>query len=56
LIDFGLAQSFVNDNGEATNAVPWLGNIPYLGWLFKQQAKKSNQKELLVYITPRIVN
>lgn len=47
---------FVNDSSEATTAVPWLGDIPYLGWLFKQRALKSNQKELLIYITPRILN
>jgi type IV pilus assembly protein PilQ len=47
---------FVNDSSEATTALPWLGDIPYLGWLFKQRALKSNQKELLIYITPRILN
>jgi type IV pilus assembly protein PilQ len=47
---------FINDNTEGSAAVPWLGSIPYLGWLFKQKSIKLNQKELLIYITPRILH
>jgi type IV pilus assembly protein PilQ len=35
--------------------VPLLGDVPVLGHLFKSQNKVSNRKELLVFITPRIV-
>jgi type IV pilus assembly protein PilQ len=47
---------FINDHAEASSSVPWLSDIPYLGWLFKQKSLKSNQKELLIYITPRILH
>jgi len=36
--------------------VPFFGDIPYLGWLFKNNTTSSNRTELLVFITPRIVN
>ncbi|WP_374664342.1 type IV pilus secretin PilQ [Acinetobacter sp.] len=36
--------------------VPFLGDIPYLGALFKNNVKSSAQTELLIFVTPRIVN
>ena len=35
--------------------VPWLGNLPILGYLFKQTGTTSNKTELLIFLTPRIV-
>ena len=35
--------------------IPGLGRIPVLGWLFKTTAKRLDRKELLVFITPTIV-
>jgi type IV pilus assembly protein PilQ len=35
--------------------VPWLGNIPILGYLFKQTGTSSDKAELLIFLTPRIV-
>ena len=35
--------------------VPWLGNIPMLGYLFKQTGNSSEKAELLIFLTPRIV-
>ncbi|MCC7039449.1 MAG: type IV pilus secretin PilQ [Burkholderiales bacterium] len=35
--------------------VPWLGNIPILGYLFKQTGNVSEKAELLVFLTPRVV-
>jgi len=35
--------------------VPWLGNIPLLGYLFKQTGSASEKLELLIFLTPRIV-
>ncbi|MGC4122296.1 MAG: type IV pilus secretin PilQ [Myxococcales bacterium] len=37
-------------------AVPVLSKIPVLGWLFKNRKTFDNRSELLVFITPRIVN
>ncbi|MDR0769625.1 MAG: type IV pilus secretin PilQ [Burkholderiales bacterium] len=35
--------------------VPYLGDIPLLGYLFKTTGRSSNKTELLVFLTPRIV-
>lgn len=35
--------------------VPFLGNIPVLGYLFKQTGTISEKVELLIFLTPRIV-
>ena len=37
------------------NQVPWLGNIPILGYLFKQTGSQSEKVELLIFLTPRMV-
>ncbi|MBI1823479.1 MAG: type IV pilus secretin PilQ [Nitrospirae bacterium] len=34
------------------NGIPWLENIPILGWLFKKQNKGDQQAELIIFITP----
>jgi type IV pilus assembly protein PilQ len=36
--------------------VPLLSRIPILGWLFKKKAVQDDRTELLIFITPRIVN
>ncbi|HEY6896992.1 MAG TPA: hypothetical protein VI279_07000, partial [Rhodocyclaceae bacterium] len=35
--------------------VPFFGDLPYVGFLFKNKATKTSKSELLVFITPRIV-
>ncbi|MBL4822989.1 MAG: type IV pilus secretin PilQ family protein [Colwellia sp.] len=35
--------------------VPVLGDIPYLGWLFRNTNQFNEKKELLIFVTPRIV-
>ena len=37
------------------NKVPLLGDIPYLGYLFKNTARTNDRTELLVFLTPRVV-
>jgi type IV pilus assembly protein PilQ len=37
------------------DGVPFLRNIPVIGWLFKRQSKVDNKTELLIFITPRIL-
>ena len=41
---------------ENENYVPWLGKIPVLGWLFKNRSTSDARDELLIFISPRIVN
>ncbi|SPE21586.1 Fimbrial assembly protein PilQ [Burkholderiales bacterium] len=39
-----------------TTRIPVLGEIPYLGVLFRDQAKTNNRTELLIFITPRVLS
>lgn len=39
-----------------TTRVPFFGTLPYVGWLFKNNTTTTQKAELLVFITPRIVN
>lgn len=36
-------------------AVPWLGRIPVLGYLFRNDSNNSENRELLIFITPKIL-
>jgi type IV pilus assembly protein PilQ len=47
---------FTQEINNKSTRVPVLGDIPYLGFLFRQQTKDDKRSELLVFITPRIVN
>jgi len=42
-------------NSLAISQVPLLGDIPYLGNLFKHRAVKTSDQELIFFITPRII-
>jgi type IV pilus assembly protein PilQ len=39
----------------SSSGVPWLMNIPVLGWLFKNEHPSEAVTELLIFLTPRIV-
>lgn len=40
---------------EGTNKVPFLGDVPLLGWLFKARTVKRERTNLYVFLTPHIV-
>ena len=40
---------------DSETKVPWLGDIPVVGNLFKTSTKTNNKKELLVFVTPKIL-
>lgn len=44
------------DQRESEEGTPFLKRIPVLGWLFKNQTKQQVRNELLVFLTPRILN
>src|SRR5690606_33994276 len=39
-----------------TNRLPFLGEVPFLGNLFRNNLKEDNKRELLIFVTPRILN
>jgi len=48
----GLIEDSLSDN---TQAVPLLGRIPLLGWLFKSNEKRKTKTNLMVFLRPIIV-
>lgn len=47
---------YIQTQSKTTTKVPLFGDIPVLGNLFKNTANTDNKTELLVFITPRIVD
>ena len=41
---------------QSQDRVPFLGDLPYVGFLFKTTTKSQSRSELLVFITPRIIS
>jgi type IV pilus assembly protein PilQ len=60
LIDNGgtvvIGGVYTQDESLSTPQVPLLGDIPILGWLFKSQTNTNNKRELLVFISPKILS
>jgi type IV pilus assembly protein PilQ len=40
---------------ESESGVPWLKDIPWLGWLFRTTGKSKSMEEVLIFITPYIL-
>lgn len=47
---------FMTKTENTVEKVPFLGDIPFLGWLFKVKGDKGERRELLVFITPRVIS
>ena len=47
---------YTRNTAENYAQTPFLGSIPILGWLFKNSTESDTRSEMLVFITPRIVN
>jgi type IV pilus assembly protein PilQ len=45
----------VLDRGTSITKVPFFGDLPLIGWLFKSKTNTENKTELLIFITPRVV-
>lgn len=50
-----IAGMYKVNTENSRKGVPGLMRLPILGWLFKQQSEKVATSELLIFITPRIV-
>jgi len=47
---------YVRRGSSSSNGVPFFSKIPVLGWLFKNHSETDERQELLIFITPRIIN
>jgi Flp pilus assembly secretin CpaC len=48
----GLVRDTFSDT---STKIPWLGDVPVLGWLFKNQNTELRKTNLLVFLTPHII-
>ena len=46
---------YTQETRDNTQRIPFLGDLPYIGWLFKNREWIDDKTELLVFITPKIV-
>ncbi|MDQ7003878.1 MAG: type IV pilus secretin PilQ [Ghiorsea sp.] len=47
---------YTREKASDKSSVPYLAEIPFLGWLFKTESIRDNKSELLIFITPKILN
>jgi len=45
----------ITDRNDTDKGIPYLKDIPVLGWLFKSKSTTDSQTELLIFITPKIM-
>ena len=59
LVDNGetvvLGGVFERDKSKNIGSVPFFGDLPYVGWAFKEEQTKDQNSELLIFVTPRIL-
>lgn len=46
---------YTQEERSTTNKIPVLGDLPYVGFLFKNNIKSDDRRELLIFITPKIL-
>jgi type IV pilus assembly protein PilQ len=47
---------YIQTEKNEVNKVPLLGDVPYVGNLFRNTARTVNKTELLIFITPKIIS
>jgi type IV pilus assembly protein PilQ len=43
------------DRGTTIDKIPFFGDIPLIGWLFTKKTVREEKRELIIFITPKIV-
>ena len=44
------------EESKGVSGVPWFYKIPVLGWLFKTEDIDRTKRELLIFVTPKVIN
>jgi type IV pilus assembly protein PilQ len=59
LVDNGetvvLGGIFEQNKSQKQDKLPFLGDLPFVGAAFRQEERKDNNQELLIFVTPRIL-
>ena len=51
----GLGGIYTQDESSTLTKVPLLGDIPVLGFFFRQDLRRNDKSELLIFVTPRVI-
>lgn len=51
-----LGGIYEQSEGDKVERIPFLGSLPMVGGLFRNKVVQSERKELLIFVTPRVVN
>jgi type IV pilus assembly protein PilQ len=59
LVDNGetvvLGGIYIQEKSGAVRRVPFFGRLPYVGWMFKSEVNTDKRNELLIFVTPKII-
>lgn len=50
-----LAGMTLDEIVEYESKVPGLGDVPFIRWLFREETEKKGEREMLIFITPKII-
>jgi len=50
-----LGGIYGTENNTTTDRIPFFGDLPYLGFLFKRTSSSVTKQELLIFVTPKIL-
>lgn len=51
-----IAGLLSEDDSNSNSRVPGVGDVPLFGWLFKNKEESNSKTNLLIFITPRVIN
>jgi len=51
-----LGGIFRNRTNNGVDKVPFLGDLPYIGRAFRRDVRNNNKEELLIFVTPKLIN
>jgi type IV pilus assembly protein PilQ len=51
----GVGGIYIQEESTTVTKVPLLGDIPILGFFFRQELKRNDKRELLIFVTPRVI-
>lgn len=51
-----LGGIFKNQKNNGVEKVPFLGDLPYVGKAFRRDVRRNDKQELLIFVTPKLIN
>ena len=47
---------YTRNSGKSYSKVPFFGDIPIIGWFFREKKENDDRTEVLIFLTPKITN